>query len=656
MAHATPLVRDAALWVHDDLGQGKTIPLESVAWWRWLEEGEQRTFRFEHSLGTFTARREQKRSGYYWYAYRKYQGRLYKTYLGKAEELRLDCLERAAYTLSELAGHIPATTNAAEKTVRRQGAMDAIETSAPAEPQKLLATKLYQPPTRAGIVTRPYLLRRLDMCLECRLMLVVAPAGFGKTTLLSDWCASRADILHAWLSLDKGDNDPARFWGYVLASLQRIFPSLFAGSFAEPRQGSLDGMLTELVNALAYLEQDIVLILDDYHLITMPGVHEDMAFLLEHSPPRLHLALASRVEPPLPLARLRARGQLGEVHATDLRFTTDEAARFLQQVMKLDVSRADVELLEARTEGWIAAIQLVALSAQAERTANLVALMSPAGQHRYIIDYLTEEVLLSQPEDARSFLLQTSLLERFNAEVCDAVTGRSESSDVLKRFEQANLFLVALDAEGEWWRYHHLFAEFLRHSLRRMHPDWITPLYERASAWFESRHLMNEAIHYAFASGNLVLTARLIQACALGTMARGEITTLLGWLETFPEAEMRRYPFLHAAFAGTLTGVGQLERAGKQLQLAQAAIEDLKASGERREEWRELDGLYLVCAGSLASFRGMLPVLSISLSKRWLFSPLTPIYVASLLPAWGMPICLTAIISKPMRNLKMLCV
>jgi LuxR family maltose regulon positive regulatory protein len=331
--------------------------------------------------------------------------------------------------------------------------------------RSLLETKLYVPSPRRRMVPRPRLMERLNRGAATGLTLVSAPAGFGKTTLVAEWlaggpAASTDERAAAWLSLDAGDNDPARFWTYVVAALGTADPR-FCGGGPElpeaPRSPSSQELLTGLLNDLAALESDLVLVLDDYHVIESREVQDGVAFLIDHMPPRLHLVLASRADPPLPLARLRARGELVEVRVADLRFTEEEASAYLTDVMELPLTVQDVSTLGSRTEGWITAIQLAALSMQGrDDIAGFIAGFS--GDDRYIVDYLVEEVLLRQPEDRRRFLLQTSILSRLNGSLCEAVTGRGGGRAMLEALDRANLFLVPLDDRREWYRYHHLFA------------------------------------------------------------------------------------------------------------------------------------------------------------------------------------------------------
>jgi ATP/maltotriose-dependent transcriptional regulator MalT len=389
--------------------------------------------------------------------------------------------------------------------------------------QLLLATKLTIPPVRSDLVARPRLVRSLEACMEHPLTLLAAPAGFGKTVLLSAWARQRQSV--GWVSLDSSDNDPAQLWTYVLAALDRLHPGLDAKplSLLQAEQSApIETVLVALINALGALQQHVTLVLDDYHLIEDLPIHRAMTFLLDHLPPPFHLVIASRSDPPLPLSRLRVRHHLLELRADDLRFTIEEAATFLNEIMGLQLTADHVAALEARTEGWIAGLQLAALSMQGR--SDIAGFVSAfTGSHRYIVDYLTEEVLHQHPEPIRTFLLQTSLLDRLNGSLCEAVTGRQDGQTTLEHLEQANLFLLPLDDERHWYRYHHLFAEALRFRLTQAQPDLLPVLHQRASAWFEGHDFLPEAITHAFAARDFERAVTLIEPICTGCLARGRI-------------------------------------------------------------------------------------------------------------------------------------
>jgi len=350
----------------------------------------------------------------------------------------------------------------------------------------ILATKLYIPPPRNNAVLRSHLIERLNEGLRRKLTLVSAPAGFGKTTLLSGWITSCQQPA-AWLSLDEGDNDPARFWSHVIAALQTLFPNIGEGAMdtlQSPQLPAIESILTSLLNEITALPDDFVLILDDYHIIDSKPIGAALTFLIERLPPHMHLVIATREDPDLPLARLRARDQLTELRVKDLRFTEQEAAEFLNWAMGLHLTAEDIAALDTHTEGWIAGLQLAALSMQGlQDTAGFI--QSFTGSHRFVLDYLLEEVLHRQSEAIQKFLLQTSILERMSGQLCDAILldPSINGQEILEHLERANLFIVSLDNERHWYRYHHLFAELLQDRLTRAYPDQIADLHRRASDW-----------------------------------------------------------------------------------------------------------------------------------------------------------------------------
>jgi LuxR family maltose regulon positive regulatory protein len=450
----------------------------------------------------------------------------------------------------------------------------------------LLQTKTFVPRRRRGVVPRSRLSERLNRgAHESGLILVSAPAGFGKTTLLAEWLAvelaDRPSV--AWLSLDASDNDPVRFWRYVIAALQTVTPELGAGALwlVESSQTSLDAVIGTLLNDLSAMPDDVVLVLDDYHLVDALTVHEGMTFLLEHLPPQLHLVIATRADPPLPLARLRAGGTLLEIRAADLRFTPEEATAYLNGVMSLSLTAADVAALEARTEGWIAALQLAAISMQGR--ADLTSFIAGfAGDDRYIVDYLIEEVLRRQPEGVRSFLLQTAILDRLTGALCDAVTGGSGGKAMLEALDRGNLFLVPLDDQRQWYRYHHLFGDVLRARLLDEQPDEVGNLHRRASAWHEQNGDPSEAIRHALAARDYERAADLVELAVPDLRQMRQEATVLGWLQALPDEVVKRRPVLSVHYAGTLLLDGQLE--GVEARLLDAERWMDAAADEGREQ------------------------------------------------------------------------
>jgi LuxR family maltose regulon positive regulatory protein len=428
----------------------------------------------------------------------------------------------------------------------------------------LVATKLRPSRIPRDLIARPRLLERLEWDPERRLTLVSAPAGFGKTTLLGEWVGGRARGGRpvAWVSLDERDNDPVRFLSYLVAALKTTGGEAFGeGALAALRSAEpprMEAVLGTLVNELADLPGETTVVLDDYHVIDSEGVHRIVSFLLERLPEAAHIVIASRVDPPLPLARLRARGQMAELHAPDLRFTPEEASAFVGDAMGLDLSAEDVSALEGITEGWVAALRLAALSMKGRGDVSGF-VGSFSGGHRDVFDFLAEEVLERQTEPVQSFLLETSVLDNLSGPLCDAVTGRDDGQRMLDRLERGNLLVVPLDDERRWYRYHHLFADFLRSRLERQRPGRSATLHRRASEWCEENALVVEAVGHALRAEDHDRAARLMERGIDQTWYRGELVTLLGWLRTLPEEAMRRRPLLMVWYAAVLMLEGRLD-------------------------------------------------------------------------------------------------
>jgi LuxR family transcriptional regulator, maltose regulon positive regulatory protein len=480
----------------------------------------------------------------------------------------------------------------------------------------ILATKHYVPPPQPKVVLRPRLIERLDEGLHHRLTLISAPAGFGKTTLLSGWVAG-CQRPAAWLSLDEGDNDPTRFLSYLVAALRTIAPNIgegVLGALRSPQPPPTESILTSLLNEISTVPDDFVLVLDDYHVVDSGAVDDALAFVLEHLPPRMHLIISTREDPHLPLARLRARGQLGELRAADLRFTPSEAAEFLEGVMGLSLSEEDIAALETRTEGWIAGLQLAALSMRGrEDVAGFIRTF--AGDNRYVVDYLVEEVLQRQPERVRSFLLQTSILERLSGPLCDAVTGQEGSNALLEALERGNLFVVPLDDRRHWFRYHHLFADVLRARLMEEQPDRTPTLHRRASEWYERNGSPTDAIRHALAAEDFGRAASLVELAALEMLGSGQEETLFGWLEALPDELVRFRPVLSVYYAFASLGHIGLEAAEARLQDAERWLdttadtsEQPASSGETvvvdEDGYRSLPGTIAVARAYIAGARG----------------------------------------------------
>jgi LuxR family maltose regulon positive regulatory protein len=439
----------------------------------------------------------------------------------------------------------------------------------------ILVTKLYIPPPRPKIVLRPRLIERLNPDLRRGLTLISAPAGFGKTTLLSEWVAGCQRPV-AWLSLDEEDKDLARFLIYLVAAMQTVAPNIgneVLAALQSPQQPPTGSILTALLNEITDLSDGFILVLDDYHAVDSKPVDNALIFLLEHLPPQLHLVIASREDPQLPLARYRARSQLTELRLVDLRFTPDEAAEFLNQAMSLNLSAEDIVALETRTEGWIVGLQLAALSMQRlQDTTGFI--QSFTGGHHFVLDYLVEEVLQKQPESIQNFLLCTSIFDRLCGPFCDAVLRdaaafgqETAGQETLEYLERANLFIVPLDKERRWYRYHQLFADLLQNRLKRIYPDRIVDLYRRASDWYAHNDLPNEAITHALAIQDWPRAAEVIEQFSDELPMRGERNTQLRWLESFPAQFRLDRPRLGLVYAWALYMTNQLDRADQYLDL-----------------------------------------------------------------------------------------
>jgi LuxR family maltose regulon positive regulatory protein len=450
-----------------------------------------------------------------------------------------------------------------------------------AQEMALLRTKLYIPPLRPELVSRPRLIERLNAGVHRKLTLISAPAGFGKTTLVSEWLAG-CERPAAWLSLDESDNDPTRFLSYFIAALQTVEAEIGQGALSalqSPQLPPTESVLTALINEMAALPDAMILILDDYHLIEARPIHDALTFLLEHLPPQMHLVIATREDPRLPLARLRARGQLTELRATDLRFTSSEAAEFLNQVMGLDLSAEDISALERRTEGWIAGLQLAAISMQGRKDATGF-IESFTGSHHFVLDYLVEEVLEQQSESVQTFLLQTAILDRMTGPLCDALTGKDDGQATLEMLDRANLFIVPLDDERRWYRYHHLFADLLRQRLNRIQPEQVSTLHRQAGTWYEDQGLATEALRHILAAGDFQWAGRVVEQVGTATLWKWfDWTNLRYWLQQLPASLVHSRPRLCLLSAWVMDFSGQPEAIDPFLRSVESHLQDAGDGG-----------------------------------------------------------------------------
>ena len=543
--------------LHDTRGE-RELPLnaDDQAWFDWLVSISSFTFSGQH--GHLTVRQETRSGGIYWYAYRRIGEKMAKRYLGRTTALTTARLEQVAAQLAagaqgqstHISGASPTKLPAQHVLTSPLASLKSVMNAqgpAPALPQSLhdgrLVGKLRVPRLRTQLVRRHRLIEQLQQGLQATLILLSAPAGFGKTTLLAQWLAE-SQSPSAWVSLEPEDNNPVRFLSALIAALQRIDPHLGTSALAcfQPSpSSSLPSPEMVVGLLLSDLQQqalgDFVLVLDDYHVVTNEALHQALAYLVEYAPTYLHLVIATRTDPMLPLSRLRARGQLSEVRADQLQFLPEETSSFLHAVMGLDLSDKERAVLQTRTEGWIVGLQLAALSLQGRSDVQQF-LSEFTGSHRYIVDYLTEEVLARQPSEVQSFLLHTSLLAQFSSPLCDAVTGRNDGEEMLNYLERTNLFLVPLDERRQWYRYHHLFAEVLRVRLQReAGTAGLTTLYRRASVWYEQNGMQAQAVEAALSAGDFERAARFIDINSpfVRSMFTGyEAQTLIGWLERFP--------------------------------------------------------------------------------------------------------------------------
>ncbi len=476
----------------------------------------------------------------------------------------------------------------------------------------LLSTKLFIPPVREGAVTRSRLIQKLMTGLGCPgcFALLSGPAGFGKTTLLSEFAAqSRQPV--AWLSLDEGDNEPNRFWAYLIKACQTAVPQAGETALAllrSPQPVTDDAIPTLLINDLAGRQEPLVLVFDDYHAIQNPALHAGVLFLLDHLPNHIHLIVATRTDPPWPLARFRARNRMIEIRAQDLRFTLDEAAAFFRQTMGLALSTGSLAALSERTEGWAAGLQLAALSMQGRGDADAF-IQAFTGSNVYIAEYLIDEVLRRQPEELQAFLLQTSILDRLSGALCDAVTGREGGEAALKALQQANIFIIPLDDEGRWFRYHRLFADLLKARLHTSSPkSMLERLHQNAAGWYEHNGMVGEAVEHSLSAGDYPRMVRLVEAAALPLILQANVRTVEAWLQAIPEALVEKSARINMAHAwmNLLRGMPQqaapyLERLRDIFAAAGPTVQDPSLQAE----WLAIQAELLIAQGRAMESRDL---------------------------------------------------
>lgn len=550
------------------------IALDSAEWHAWLDDDRNPSFVYRDAGGGFTARRERQRNGWYWYAYRRVGGKVRKRYLGRAADLN-------AARLRQVAAEFAAIAAPGAPTMPPQST-----------PLAALPARIRPPLPRPALVERPRLMARLDAALATPLTLVSAPAGFGKSTLLAAWAARAPELTLAWISIDTELADAGHFWGTVAAAIEETHPASGASLPAlleAPQTPSPSALVQALLRDLGDGPDRLALVLDDYHLIDSPAIHEALTILVDRLPPHIHLIIGTRADPPLPLARWRVQGRLAELRAADLRFTTEEAAAFLHSTMGLDLPPEAIQALEERTEGWAAALQLAALSIR-DRADAATFIARFAGSHRAIVDYLAEEVIGRQPPHVQAFLLQTSILERLSANLCDSLLQPDDGApalpnaqELLDYLERANLFVIPLDEERRWYRYHHLFAEMLRDRLQRTQPGATAELNRRAAQWYRAASFPGDAISHLLLAGDLAGAAEIITRVAEEMMWEyGDAKTVLRWIAALPDDIVLERPRLALWHIWALQisiqldaaeeRAGALERTLHQLDAHEAAI------------------------------------------------------------------------------------
>jgi len=439
----------------------------------------------------------------------------------------------------------------------------------------LLTTKLRMPPLRSDIVHRAQLVSSVNSKLNSRFVLVSAPAGYGKTTLLVEFL-TEYKYQAAWLTLDSGDNDPVRFFTYLISSVQNVAPQIGKAAIdlfrsAQLQLSGVEPILIDLLNELSSLQDNLYIILDDYHVIENSAIHSALVFMIEHLPPTVHLVLATRISPPMPLARWRLRGQMEEINVSDLEFTHEEATALFTKVIKISLSSDDISALKSRTEGWIAGLQMAALSLRDRKDASRF-IQTFSGTQRYIMDYMLEEVLSVQQENMQEFLLQTSILEHLNGPVCEYITGHKNAQNILQELEKSNMFIIPLDDRREWYRYHNLFTDLLRSHLKRTQPETMVTLHHKAAEWYERNGMVDDAVHHMLVLGDYEHLVHLVEQNALSVLSRGEIETVQRWIRLIPYELVLNHPFLCILQAWIFVLSGQADNVEPLLAHAEMGI------------------------------------------------------------------------------------
>jgi LuxR family maltose regulon positive regulatory protein len=594
---------------------------DDTAWFEWLASHS--SFSFQGKDGLLSLQKEGRPRGEegYWYAYRRRGRRMIKKYIGRSAELTTVRLEATARVLMSktLPEAAPSSYRQERAVVLQVAAEERAEVSrgpetSPTSVPDLLEPKLHSPRLPSSLVVRQRLLTQIEAGLERKLTLLSAPAGFGKTTVVSQWLVDRRAHAQAppvaWLSLDESDNDPLRFWRYVMMACQTFQTTISQSALAllystssrpfEPR--TLEAPLTRFLNELSHLPHRGILVLEDYHVITSSQIHETVTFVLDHLPATLHTVLITRVDPPLPLARWRAHGDLCELHAADLRFSQEEMVAFLQQAIPFPLSREVLMHLDAQMEGWVAGLHLVALTLQGRRTKPEVEriLATFSGSHRYIVEFFVTEVLSVQPEPLQTFLLQTSILSRLTASLCNMVTGSTDSERLLESVAHTNLFLLPLDGTGQWYRYHPLWAQALQHEARRrLGADALGECFDRASVWYEQHGMLAEAVEAAL-QAQVFAHAAVLMEQHIGTQQLHELQehqTLRRWQDTLPDTILGQHPKLCVRFAIVL-----LFSSNNHMLTSLAPIEHLLHMAERGFQAKDDHG----GQGEVLAFRAML--------------------------------------------------